>query len=102
MLAVSCKPPAIEVALGTPATTRVAGRGAAWWVRAAQVVILVGAGYYLIRLASPFWPAIQARRLSWHAAPLLVGSILVCANLALLLAAWTVSLGRRHVPSNSR
>jgi hypothetical protein len=61
-------------------------------VRAAQAVILVGAGYYLIRLASPYWPAIQARRLSWHATPLLVGSILVCANLALLLAAWTVSL----------
>ena len=84
--------PAIEVPLGTPATTRVAGRGAAWWVRAAQVGILAGAGYYLIRLALPYWPAIQARRLTWHAIPLLAGSLLVWANLALLLAAWTVSL----------
>ena len=61
-------------------------------MRAAQVTILAGAGYYLIRLASPYWPAIQARRLSWHATPLVAGSILVWANLALLLAAWTVSL----------
>jgi hypothetical protein len=61
-------------------------------VRAAQIAILAGAGYYLIRLASPYWPAIQAHRLAWHAIPLLAGSILVWANLALLLAAWTVSL----------
>ena len=61
-------------------------------MRAAQIAILAGAGYYLIRLALPYWPAIQARRLSWHAAPLIAGSILVWANLALLLAAWTVSL----------
>ena len=40
----------------------------------------------------PYWPAIQARRLSWHPIPLLAGSLLVWANLALLLAAWTVSL----------
>jgi len=61
-------------------------------VRAAQIAILAGAGYYLFRLASPYWPAIQARHLSWHAIPLVTGSILVWANLALLLAAWTVSL----------
>ena len=53
---------------------------------------MVGAGYYLVRVAAPHWPAIQARRLSWHAIPLLAGSVLVWANLALLLAAWTVSL----------
>ncbi len=69
-----------------------AGRGATWWVRVAQIAILVGAGYYLVRLAAPHWPAIQARRLSWHAIPLLAGSLIVWANLALLLAAWTVSL----------
>ena len=61
-------------------------------MRVAQIVILAGAGYYLIRLASPHWPAIQARRLSLHPIPLIAGSILVCVNLALLLAAWTVSL----------
>ena len=61
-------------------------------MRAAQIAILAGAGYYLVRLALPYWPAIQARRLSWHPVPLLAGSILVWANLALLLAAWTVSL----------
>jgi hypothetical protein len=61
-------------------------------VRAAQIAILAGAGYYLMRLASPYWPAIQARRLSWHPIPLVAGSILVWVNLALLLAAWTVSL----------
>jgi hypothetical protein len=43
-------------------------------------------------LAAPYWPAIQARRLSWHPIPLVASSILVWANLALLLAAWTVSL----------
>jgi hypothetical protein len=58
----------------------------------AQVAILAGAGYYLVRLAAPYWPAIQARRLSWHAVPLAAGSILVVANLALLLAAWTATL----------
>ena len=61
-------------------------------MRAAQIAILAGAGYYLVRLALPYWPAIQARRLSWHPVPLLAGSLLVWANLALLLAAWTVSL----------
>ena len=61
-------------------------------MRVAQIAILVGAGYYLVRLAAPHWPAIQARRLSWHAIPLLAGSLIVWANLALLLAAWTVSL----------
>ena len=43
-------------------------------------------------MAAPYWPAIQARRLSWHPIPLVASSILVWANLALLLAAWTVSL----------
>lgn len=61
-------------------------------MRVAQIVILVGAGYYLIRVASPHWPAIRERRLAWHAIPLIAGSLLVWANLALLLAAWTVSL----------
>ena len=61
-------------------------------MRAAQIAILAGAGYYLFRLASPYWPAIQARQFSWHAIPLVAGSILVWANLALLIAAWTVSL----------
>jgi uncharacterized membrane protein YbhN (UPF0104 family) len=61
-------------------------------VRAAQIAILAGAGYYLIRLAVPYWPAIQARRFAWNVIPLVAGSILVWANLALLLAAWTVSL----------
>jgi len=63
-------------------------------VRVAQLVILAGAGYYLVRLAAPYWPAIVARRLSWHAAPLplALGSLIVWANLALLLAAWTASL----------
>jgi len=61
-------------------------------VRAAQIVVLAGAGYYLIRLAYPYWPTIQARRLSWHLVPLVAGSIVVWANLALLLGAWTISL----------
>ena len=61
-------------------------------MRVAQIAIVVGAGYYLVRVAAPHWPAIQARRLSWHAGPLLAGSVLVWANLALLIAAWTVSL----------
>jgi hypothetical protein len=61
-------------------------------VRVAQVAILAGAGYYLIRLAAPYWPAIQARRFSWQAGPILAGSLLVVANLALLLGAWTASL----------
>jgi len=65
--------------------------GAAW-VRVAQLVILAGAGYYLVRLAAPYWPAIAERRLSWHVPPLALGSVIVWANLALLLAAWTASL----------
>ena len=61
-------------------------------MRVAQITILAGAGYYLIRLAAPYWPAIAARHLSWNLTPIAGGSVVVWANLALLLAAWTVSL----------
>jgi hypothetical protein len=56
------------------------------------VVVVAGAAWYLVRLATPYWPSIVHRRLAWHVVPIAVGSALVWANLALLLGAWTASL----------
>jgi glycosyltransferase 2 family protein len=63
-----------------------------WWFRALQTVVLVGAGYYLVRVAAPDWPAIRSRDLAWRAGPLLASAVLVLTTLAVLLAAWTTSL----------
>lgn len=45
-----------------------------------------------MRLATPYWPDIIHRRLAWRVLPIALGSVLVWANLALLLGAWTASL----------
>ncbi len=63
-----------------------------WWFRALQAVVLVGAAYYLARVAAPDWPAIRSRELAWRIGPLAVSGVLVLATLAVLLAAWTASL----------
>ena len=63
-----------------------------WWFRALQTVVLVGAGYYLVRVAAPDWPAIRSRDLAWRGGPLLASAVLVLITLAVLLAAWTASL----------
>lgn len=63
-----------------------------WWFRALQLVVLVAAGYYLATVAAPQWPAIRDRELTWNAGFLALSAVLVLANLALLLAAWTASL----------
>ena len=55
-------------------------------------MVLAGAGYYLLRVAGPQWPAIRARDLAWLPGPLLLSALLVLLNLALFLAAWTASL----------
>jgi len=57
-----------------------------------QAVVLVGAGYYLLRQIAPHWPAIREREFAWHAGPLLLGSALVLLTLAVLISAWTASL----------
>jgi hypothetical protein len=56
------------------------------------VLILIGAGYYVVSLAAPHWPAIRSRHLAWQAGPLLLSGLLVLLTLAVLLAAWTASL----------
>jgi hypothetical protein len=61
-------------------------------VRGLQAVVLAGAGYYLLRVAGPQWPAIRSRELAWLPGPLLLSALLVLLNLALFLAAWTASL----------
>ena len=63
-----------------------------WWFRALQAVVLVGAAYYLVRVAAPHWPAIRSRDLAWRVGPLAASAVLVLATLATLLAAWTASL----------
>jgi hypothetical protein len=63
-----------------------------WWFRALQAVVLVGAGYYLVSVAAPHWPAIRGRDLAWRAGPLFASAVLVLITLAVLLAAWTASL----------
>lgn len=63
-----------------------------WWFRALQAVVLVGAAYYLARVAAPDWPAIKSRDLAWRIGPLAASGVLVLATLAVLLAAWTTSL----------
>lgn len=62
------------------------------WFRVAQIVILVGAGYYVVMLAAPHWQAIRSRDLAWRAGPLLLSGLLVLLTLAVLLTAWTASL----------
>lgn len=62
------------------------------WFRLAQTLILIAAGYYVVTLAAPQWPAIRSRDLAWQAGPLLVSGLLVLLTLAVLLAAWTASL----------
>jgi len=57
-----------------------------------QAVVLVGAGYYLVSVAAPHWPAIRSRDLAWRVGPLLTSAVLVFITLAVLLAAWTASL----------
>jgi len=73
-------------------TTNAPSRANMWWVRALQAVVLVGAGYYLVSVAAPHWPAISSRNLAWRIGPLLASAVLVLITLAVLLAAWTVSL----------
>lgn len=63
-----------------------------WWFRALQAVVLAGAAYYLVRVASPHWEAIRSRDLAWRVGPLAASGVLVLATLAILLAAWTASL----------
>lgn len=62
------------------------------WFRLAQTLILIAAGYYVVTLAAPQWPAIRSRDLAWQAGPLLLSGLLVLLTLAVLLAAWTASL----------
>jgi hypothetical protein len=80
----------LDNATSTDAPGRGVGNGR--WVRALQAVVLVGAGYYLVSVAAPHWPAIRSRDLAWRAGPLLASAGLVFITLALLLAAWTASL----------
>lgn len=62
------------------------------WFRVAQTLILIGAGYYVVTLAAPHWPAIRNRDLAWQGGPLLLSGLLVLLTLAVLLAAWAASL----------
>lgn len=61
-------------------------------MRVLQLVVLVGAGYYLVRQITPQWPAIRERHLVWQAAPLLAGSLIVFLTLAVFVGAWIASL----------
>jgi len=61
-------------------------------MRVLQLVVLVGAGYYLVRQIAPQWPAIRARHLAWHAGPLLLGSLIVFVTLGIFVGAWATSL----------
>lgn len=72
-------------------TTGVPRRGS-WWIRALQIVVLIGAGYYLLLQITPHWPAIRERQFAWRAGPLLLGSVVVLVTLAVLIAAWAASL----------
>ncbi len=55
-------------------------------------MVLLGAGYYVVRMAAPHWPDIRGRDLAWHAGPLALSGVLVFVTLGVLLAAWTASL----------
>ncbi|MGH7567446.1 MAG: hypothetical protein ACREL9_00535 [Gemmatimonadales bacterium] len=79
-------------ALADPTSTDAPGRRKVWWFRALQAVVLVGAGYYVVRMAAPHWPVIRNRDLAWRAGPLVLSGVLVLVTLAVLLAAWTASL----------
>jgi glycosyltransferase 2 family protein len=61
-------------------------------MRALQLVVLLGAGYYLVRQIAPQWPAIRERQLAWQAGPLLLGSAVVIVTLAMFVVAWTAAL----------
>lgn len=61
-------------------------------MRALQLVVLAGAGYYLFRQIAPQWPTIRERDLAWHAAPLIGGSLIVFLTLAIFVGAWAASL----------
>lgn len=61
-------------------------------MRVLQLVVLVGAGYYLVRQIAPQWPAIRERHLAWQAGPLVLGSLLVFVTLGIFVGAWAASL----------
>ena len=82
----------ILVAVTDPRSPGWLAGGRTWWLRIAQGVVLLGAGYYLMRLVVPQLPAIRARDLAWQTGPLLLSAALVFAHLALVIAAWTASL----------
>lgn len=77
---------------GQTLTTDAPPRGRVWWFRALQTVVLIGAAYYLGRIAGPQWAAIRTRDLAWRPVPLLASAALVWVTLAIFLAAWTWSL----------
>jgi uncharacterized membrane protein YbhN (UPF0104 family) len=57
-----------------------------------QAVVLVGAGYYLLGLIRPHWPAIRERQFAWQAGPLLLSAVLVLLTLAIFIGAWVAAL----------
>ena len=61
-------------------------------MRALQAVVLVGAGYYLLRQIVPHWPEIRARHFAWEPGALVLGSLIVLLTLTVLVGAWTASL----------
>jgi glycosyltransferase 2 family protein len=61
-------------------------------MRALQAVVLVGAGYYLLRQITPHWPEIRSRHFAWQIGPLLLGSVIVVVTLVVFVGAWTASL----------
>ena len=67
-------------------------RRGSWWLRALQAVVLLGAGYYLVRQIAPHWPEIRARQFAWQPGALVLGSGVVVLTLAVLVAAWITSL----------
>ena len=82
----------ILVAVADPRSPGWPAGSRTWWLRVAQGVVLLGAGYYLMRLVVPQLPAIRARDLTWQPGPLLLSGALILAHLALVIAAWTASL----------